>query len=104
MDNSGQSHTTRSTHSLVAAQRMLLKQGNRLKLCGLLSLAQGMEKKLAQRIVSSAHRAAEAIANARADLLEVQRDQLYSRVFIGLLEDNVGAANIGELIDSLARP
>jgi hypothetical protein len=34
----------------------------------------------------------------------VQRDQLYSRVFIGLLEDNVGAANIGELIDSLARP
>jgi len=70
----------------------------------LLSLAKCMEKKLAQRIVSSAHRAAEAIANARSDLPEVQRDQLYSRVFIGLLEDNVGAANIGELIDSLARP
>jgi hypothetical protein len=63
-----------------------------------------MEKKLAQRIVSSAHRAAEAIANARTDLPELQRDQLYSRVFIGLLEDNVGAENITELIDALARP
>ncbi|ACC73584.1 hypothetical protein PPMP20_23440 [Paraburkholderia phymatum] len=63
-----------------------------------------MEKKFAQRIVSSAHRAAEAIANARTDLPELQRDQLYSRVFIGLLEDNVGAENIGGLIDALARP
>ncbi|MBP0589773.1 hypothetical protein J8I87_08595 [Paraburkholderia sp. LEh10] len=63
-----------------------------------------MEKKLAQRIVSSAHRAAEAIANARADLSELEQDQLYSRVFIGLLEDNVGAQNIGELIDALAKP
>jgi hypothetical protein len=62
-----------------------------------------MEKKLAQRIVSSAHRAAEAIANAR-DLPEGRRDQMYSRVFIGLLEDNVGAENIAELIDALARP
>jgi hypothetical protein len=78
--------------------------GNGLKLSGLQSIAQGMEKKLAQRIVSSAHRAAEAIANARADLPEVQRDQLYSRVFIGLLEDNVGAENISGLIDALAKP
>ena len=70
----------------------------------MLSLAQDMEKKLAQRIVSSAHRAAEAIAHARSDLPEGQRDQLYSRVFIGLLEDNVGAENISELIDALARP
>ena len=79
-------------------------QGRRLKLFSLLSLAQGMEKKLAQRIVSSAHRAAEAIANARPDLAEAQRDQLYSRIFIGLLEDNVGAENISELIDALAKP
>lgn len=63
-----------------------------------------MEKKLAQRIVSSAHRAAEAIANARTDLPELQRDQMYSRIFIGLLEDNVGADNISELIDALAKP
>ncbi|MBN3766434.1 hypothetical protein [Burkholderia sp. Ac-20365] len=63
-----------------------------------------MEKKLAQRIVSSAHRAAEAIANARTDLPELQRDQMYSRIFIGLLEDNVGAENISELIDALAKP
>lgn len=79
-------------------------RGNRLKLFNRLSIAQGMEKKLAQRIVSSAHRAAEAIANARADLSELEQDQLYSRVFIGLLEDNVGAQNIGELIDALAKP
>jgi hypothetical protein len=63
-----------------------------------------MEKKLAQRIVSSAHRTAEAIARARRDLPELQQDQLYSRVFIGLLEDNVGAENLAELIDALARP
>jgi hypothetical protein len=63
-----------------------------------------MEKKLAQRIVSSAHRTAEAIARARSDLPELQQDQLYSRVFIGLLEDNVGSENLAELIDALARP
>jgi len=104
VDNAGQNQYNAFGPQFDRGAPNALNQGKRLKLCGLLSLAQCMEKKLAQRIVSSAHRAAEAIANARTDLPEVQRDQLYSRVFIGLLEDNVGAANIGELIDSLARP
>lgn len=62
-----------------------------------------MEKKTAQTCISSAHRTAEAIVSLRSGLSEAEQDALYARVFIGLLEDNVGSMDITELLDALAR-
>lgn len=62
-----------------------------------------MDKQNAQRIVSSAHHAAQAIVRARFDLPIPRQDQLYSRIYLGLLEDCVGAENLPQLLAALAR-
>lgn len=62
-----------------------------------------MDKQNAQRIVSSIHHAAQAIVRARFDLRIPRQCQLYNRVYLGLLEDCVGAENVPQLLVALAR-
>ena len=62
-----------------------------------------MNKKSAQQIVSSAHHAAQAISRARSDLPEPRQDELYSRTYLNLLDDTIGAMSIRDLLDVLAQ-
>jgi hypothetical protein len=62
-----------------------------------------MDKQHAQKIVSSAHHTAQAIVRARFDLPIPRQDQLYSRIYLGLLEDCVGIGNVSQLLAALGR-
>ena len=86
---------------LLAAQK---PRGRILKFPAAAPLAAGMDRKTAQRIVSAAHHAAQAIVRARPDLPVPHQDQLYNRVYLGLLEDYLGRENVAELLAALARP
>ena len=61
-----------------------------------------MDKKTAHQIVNSAHRATQAIVRARDDLSAAGQDEMYSRIYLGLLEDILGAMTIQDLLDVLA--
>jgi hypothetical protein len=50
----------------------------------------------------SVHGTALAIATARTDLTDADQEVLYKKVFLDLLEDDIGFMNIGELLDVLA--
>ena len=63
-----------------------------------------MDKEMARRIASSAHHTAQAIVCARFDLPVPRQDQLYNRVYPGLLEDYIGDGNLAEFLAALARP
>ena len=63
-----------------------------------------MDKETAQQITSAAHHAAQAIVRTRFDLPVPRQDQLYNRVYLGLLEDSAGQGNLAELLAALARP
>jgi hypothetical protein len=63
-----------------------------------------MDRETAQRIVRTAHHAAQAIVYARSDLPVPRQDQLYNRVYLSLIEDHLGHWNVAELLDALARP
>lgn len=62
-----------------------------------------MDKELAHKIANSAHHAAQAIARARVDLPVPRQEDLYNRIFLGLLEDCAGDS-LAELLAALARP
>jgi hypothetical protein len=61
-----------------------------------------MDKKTAHQIVNSAHRAARTIVRARDDLSAADQDEMYSRIYLGLLEDILGTMTIQDLLDVLA--
>ena len=63
-----------------------------------------MDKETAQQITRAAHHAAQAIVRARVDLSVPRQDQLYNRIYLGLLEDSAGRGNLAELLAALARP
>ncbi|CAG9269802.1 hypothetical protein [Paraburkholderia caribensis] len=63
-----------------------------------------MDKETAQQIASAAHHAAQTIVRARFDLSAARQDQLYNRIYLGLLEDSTGQGNLVELLAALARP
>jgi hypothetical protein len=75
-----------------------------LKFLSAAPLATDMDRETAQRIVSAAHHAAQAIVRARPDVPVPRQDQLYNRVYLSLLEDYLGHGNVAELLAALARP
>ncbi|MFP3553798.1 hypothetical protein SB861_24225 [Paraburkholderia sp. SIMBA_049] len=63
-----------------------------------------MDKETARQITSAAHHAAQAIVRARVDLPVPRQDQIYNRIYLGLLEDSAGQGNLAELLAALVRP
>ncbi|SDI70463.1 hypothetical protein SAMN04487926_12249 [Paraburkholderia steynii] len=63
-----------------------------------------MDKETALQIASAAHHAAQGIVYARFDLPASRQNQLYNRVYLGLLEDFTGQGNLAELLAALACP
>lgn len=49
-----------------------------------------MDKETARQIISAAYHAAQAMVRARFNLPFPRQDQLYNRVYVGLLEDSAG--------------
>lgn len=63
-----------------------------------------MYKEIARRIASAAHHVAEDLVRAHFDLPAPGQDQLYNRIYLGLLEDFIGHGNLAQLRAAFARP
>ena len=61
-----------------------------------------MDKSTDRSIVNSAHPTALAIPNSRYEFSEREREMLYNRIYISLLQENVASLSIAELLNALS--